>query len=319
MEPSYWDVKGHYHEAPESTLRTVVEVLDADRHHTATRHLEPVIVGRPARRRRGTAHRRRAGARRRHRHRARTRQRCHRPAARPAVRLPRPARLGRGGRGDVDDRRRAVDDAAVGRAGRARRAVRTGLRALGTVVAVAVLRPPGGARRQAPAPRDRRRVDAAAVRRLPRRAVRRQPLRAGQPRSLERGLPRRRLRAGGSHTHGRGPHRLAGARPPAPTPAPRRGQRSRSVHPVRGRPLRRRASGRRRLRPVPCRRARARRRRPPGRAGRAQSPPRPVPRQPAAVRRRRSRPCRPGARPADRQPPGTATRHGRSEGCSPMG
>ena len=47
VEPSYWDVEGHYHEAPESTLRAVVEILDADRHDAAPRHLEPVIVGRP--------------------------------------------------------------------------------------------------------------------------------------------------------------------------------------------------------------------------------------------------------------------------------
>ena len=49
VEPSYWDVEGHYHEAPESTLRTVVEVLDADRHDAA--HAAP-----------GAGHRRPAGA-----------------------------------------------------------------------------------------------------------------------------------------------------------------------------------------------------------------------------------------------------------------
>ena len=95
---------------------------------------------------------------------------CDRPAAGPAVRLPRPARLGRRRRGDVDDRRRAGDDVAVGCARRARRAVRADLCAVGAVVAVAVLRPPGDARCQAPTPRHRRRLDAAAVCRLPRRA-----------------------------------------------------------------------------------------------------------------------------------------------------
>ncbi|MET0578471.1 MAG: 4-alpha-glucanotransferase [Ilumatobacteraceae bacterium] len=47
VETSYWDVTGHYHEAPESTLRLVVDVLEADRAPVAARQLEPVVVGRP--------------------------------------------------------------------------------------------------------------------------------------------------------------------------------------------------------------------------------------------------------------------------------
>ena len=39
VETSYWDVEGHYHETPEPTLRTVVDVLDADRHRR--RHAAP--------------------------------------------------------------------------------------------------------------------------------------------------------------------------------------------------------------------------------------------------------------------------------------
>ena len=71
METSYWDVDGHAPRAPEPTLRQgVVDVLEADA-ATPPRHLEPVIVvGRPrADRRRHTARRDRA-ARRRHRGRA---------------------------------------------------------------------------------------------------------------------------------------------------------------------------------------------------------------------------------------------------------
>jgi 4-alpha-glucanotransferase len=47
IETSYWDVHGHYHESPESTLRYVVDVLEADGDDGPARQLEPVIVGRP--------------------------------------------------------------------------------------------------------------------------------------------------------------------------------------------------------------------------------------------------------------------------------
>ncbi len=49
VEPSYWDVSGHYHEASEATLRAIVEVLEADATGPAgSDGVEPVVVGRPS-------------------------------------------------------------------------------------------------------------------------------------------------------------------------------------------------------------------------------------------------------------------------------
>ncbi|MET0579688.1 MAG: 4-alpha-glucanotransferase, partial [Ilumatobacteraceae bacterium] len=44
VETSYWDVDGHHHDAPEGTLRAVVDVLEADRHDAAEPAVEPVAV-----------------------------------------------------------------------------------------------------------------------------------------------------------------------------------------------------------------------------------------------------------------------------------
>ena len=232
-------------------------------------------------------------------------RRCHRPAARPARRLPRPARLGRGGRGDVDDRRAAVDDAAVGRAGR--RAPGCSFRSTRSGNRRRRCRPTPTWRRSPPSSRTSGSTSSSTL-----------PLYAAfldEPFDASPYAPV-------SRAHWNEVYLDDAAVPAAPTPTfgdlidwqalARRRRRqllaaASDLDPyiqsgvdrfVAG------ASGRRRLRPVPCRRARAGRRRPPGRADRAQPHPRPVPRQPAAVRRRRSRPRRPGARPADRQPPG---------------
>ena len=163
-------------------------------------------------------------------------------------------------------------------------------------------------------------VDAAAVRRVPRRAVRPQPVRAGRAgctgtrstSTTPRCRPPRRRRSATlidwRELARRRRRQLldAAARP-------------RSVHPGRHRPLRRRPARRRRLRPLPRRHRRPGRRRPPGRARRAQPPARPVPRRPPARRRRGSRPRRPRPRPADRQPPRRLRDVGAPRSCSPPG
>jgi 4-alpha-glucanotransferase len=44
VELSYWDVTGHLHQASESTLRAVVDVLEADASGGPARQLEPVVL-----------------------------------------------------------------------------------------------------------------------------------------------------------------------------------------------------------------------------------------------------------------------------------
>jgi 4-alpha-glucanotransferase len=44
VETSYWDVAGNLHDAPDATLRAVVDVLEADAAAGSTRQLDPVLV-----------------------------------------------------------------------------------------------------------------------------------------------------------------------------------------------------------------------------------------------------------------------------------
>jgi 4-alpha-glucanotransferase len=44
VETSYWDVAGNLHDAPDATLRAVVDVLEADVAAGSTGHLDPVLV-----------------------------------------------------------------------------------------------------------------------------------------------------------------------------------------------------------------------------------------------------------------------------------
>ena len=186
-------------------------------------------------------------------------------------------------------------------------------------VAAAVVRPPRRARRRGHRARRRRRLDAAAVRRVPRRAVRPQPVRAG--------------RAGCTGT--RSTSTTPRCRPP-PTPtfgdADRLARRSpaaaaascstrpRDLDPYIQAGIDRFVAGRpdvadfARFR---AERARPGRRRPPGRARRAQPPARPVPRRPPARRRRGPGPRRARPRPADRQPPRRLRDVGPRRRCSP--
>ena len=164
-------------------------------------------------------------------------------AARPAVRLPRPARLGAGAprsrrRSSSRRRRCRASDALAGR----RRAVRAGATRCGSRRR--------RCRRSPTSPRSPPRLPHLGI-----DVVSTLPLYAAfldEPfdpspyapvsrAALERGVPRRRRRCRRRpHPTVGDAHRLAGARPAPPPAAARRGQRSRPVHPGRDRPLRRR-------------------------------------------------------------------------------